>query len=294
VFVASVDKFRSIDEFAADAHNGDMADYTFIEPDYSILTSFKSGDSQHPRGTIAKGEDLIRAVYNAVADPAIWAKTLLIITYDEHGGFYDQMIPPAAPPPGDAALNAQKAKTPPNPPFAFDRFGVRVPAVIVSPWVKPKTVSQVPYDHTTVIKTVFELFGLQGRLTARDAAAASLKPLIDGTQQMLAPVALDTAPPVAALLALDTDPDTGGEDTSSLDGFTRIAAQVHHALNNYQPGMQPHELHAVAAASPQLDQLPGLPTAGGKLASRAYIAQVAAMVEAHRQGLRALAANRNS
>jgi phospholipase C len=294
VFVASVDKFRSIDEFAADAHNGDMADYTFIEPNYSILTSFKSGDSQHPRGTIAKGEDLIRTVYSAVADPVIWAKTLLIITYDEHGGFYDQMIPPAAPSPGDAALNAQKAKTPPDPAFAFDQFGVRVPAVIVSPWIKPKTVSQVTYDHTTVIKTVFELFGLQGRLTARDGAAASLKPLIDGTQSMLAPVALDTAPAVPALQALDTDPDTGGEDTSSLDGFTRIAAQVHHALNNYQPGMQPHELHVAAAASPQIDALPGLPVAGGKEASRIYIAQVAAMVEAHRQGLRALKSSRDA
>ena len=300
VFVASVDKFRSIDEFAADAHSGDMADYTFIEPNYSILTSFKSGDSQHPRGSLAKGEELIRSVYNAVADPAIWAKTLLIITYDEHGGFYDQMIPPAAPPPGDAALNAQKAKTPPNPPFAFDQFGVRVPAVIVSPWVKPKTVSPVTYDHTTVIKTVFELFGLQGRLTARDAAAASLKPLIDGTQQMLAPIALDPAPlaaaPLAAAqLATAADPDAGGEDTSSLDGFTRIAAQVHHALNNYQPGMQPHELHAAAAAAtgPQLNALPGLPAAGGKEASRAYIAQVAAMVETHRQGLRALSPKRS-
>lgn len=145
-----------------------------------------------------------------------------------------------------------------------------------------------------MIKTVFELFGLQGRLTARDAAAASLKPLIDGTQQMLAPVALDTAPPAAAPQALDTDPDTGGEEMSSLDGFTRIAAQVHHALNNYQPGMQPHELHAAAAASPQIDALPGLPVAGGKEASRAYIAQVAAMVEAHRQGLRALKSSRDA
>jgi hypothetical protein len=68
---------------------------------------------------------------------------------------------------------------------------------------------------------------------------------------------------------------------------------VHLALNNYQPGMQPHELRAAATASPQLDQLPGLPAAGGKLASRAYIAQVAAMVEAHRDGLRALAPKRS-
>jgi phospholipase C len=292
VFVASVDKFRSIDEFAADAQSGDMADYTFIEPNYSILTSFKNGDSQHPRGTIAKGEVLIRDVYNAVANPRIWEKSLLIITYDEHGGFYDQMIPPAAIPPGDAALNAQKAKNPPNPPFAFDQYGVRVPAVIVSPWIKPKTVSQVPYDHSSVVKTVFELFDLQGQLTARDAAAASLKPLIESTLQIATPVALDAAPLAAAFTPLDTDPDAGGEDTASLDGFTRIAAQVHHALNNYQLGMEPHVLRAAVAASPQIEALPGLPMAGGKEASRAYIASVAVLVEGHRQRLRALVPSR--
>jgi phospholipase C len=292
VFVASVDKFRSIDQFAADAQSGDMADYTFIEPNYSILTSFKSGDSQHPRGTISKGEALIREVYAAVANPKIWEKSLLVITYDEHGGFFDQMIPPSATPPGDAALNPQKAKHPPNPPFAFDQLGIRVPAVIVSPWVKPKSVSQVPYDHTSVIKTVYEIFDLQGHLTARDAAAASLRPLIQSTLQFAAPITLDGTPLEAALAPLDTAPDTGDEDTAALDGFTRIAAQVHHALTTYQLGMEPHVLRAAVAASPEIAALPGLPIAGGKDAQRAYIAQVAALVEGHREMLRAVVPNR--
>jgi len=96
-------------------------------------------------------------------------QTLLVITYDEHGGCYDHVAPSAAVPP-----------EPPRPgqTFAFDRYGVRVPAVIVSPYVEPGTIfgksSAVPFDHTAIIATVRKRFGISEALTARDAQAPDL------------------------------------------------------------------------------------------------------------------------
>jgi phospholipase C len=112
---------------------------------------------------------LIADVYNCLRASDVWLKTLLIITYDEHGGCYDHVPPPAA--------------TPPAPPvagqvFNFDRYGVRVPAVIVSPYVPSGTIfgksSPVPFDHTSIIATARKCFELGAALTARDASAPDL------------------------------------------------------------------------------------------------------------------------
>ena len=116
-----------------------------------------------------------------------WPRTLLIITYDEHGGTFDHVPPPAATPPGPPYADS----------FEFNRFGARVPAVIVSPLIPPGSVirppppveqfdveAQVtssegtPFDHTSIIKTVQELFDLGAPLTARVAAAPSLLPAL--------------------------------------------------------------------------------------------------------------------
>jgi phospholipase C len=188
--------------------------------------------------------------------------------------------------PDSIPLNAQKAAHPPDPPFAFDRCGLRVPAVIVSPWVKPGTVSHAVYDHTSVIRTVFDLFSIPGRLTARDAAALSLGPLLQGPAQAAPPSALPASPPQTP--APPTQPSAAGApEPRSLDAFARIAAQVHHALVNYRDGMQPHELHAAIVASPDLSLLPGLPRSANPDEARAYIASVAVLMQAHRRRLRA-------
>ena len=118
--------------------------------------------------TLAEG--LIADVYNALRASPLWQQTLLIITCDEHGGCYDHVPPAAAVPPDQLAAGR---------PFAFDRYGVRVPAVLVSPFIRQGTVLRPPtggppFDHTSIIKMLRRRFNLGPPLTARDGAAPDL------------------------------------------------------------------------------------------------------------------------
>ncbi|ARW18463.1 MULTISPECIES: alkaline phosphatase family protein [Komagataeibacter] len=161
----SLSNFKYFEEFENDARKGTLPAYSFIEPRYfahPILR--KMPNDQHPAHDVVYGEELIASVYNAVRNGPLWDKTLLIITYDEHGGCYDHVTPPAAVSPDDKHQDG----------FNFDYFGVRVPAIIISPYVKPGHVfrpqGNTPYDHTTIIATLRKLFGIRS-LTKRDQAA---------------------------------------------------------------------------------------------------------------------------
>ena len=154
--------FRDFQERAA---NGTLPAFTFLEPSWDA-----SGNSQHPNYDVAKGEQLIHDVYRAVRNGKNWGSTLLIINYDEHGGCYDHVAPPAnVPAPGDGTVGE----------FAFDftRLGLRVPAVLISPLIKAGSIYRDPnggfIDHTSVLKTIHERWGTDP-LTQRDRAAASL------------------------------------------------------------------------------------------------------------------------
>ncbi|HEX8448072.1 MAG TPA: alkaline phosphatase family protein [Allosphingosinicella sp.] len=158
---------ESLRSFASDLQGPYPFPYTFIEPHYGevIDDSYQGGSSQHPMDDVYGGEHLLAAVYQAIRNSPYWNSSLLIVTYDEHGGLYDSVAPPAAPPPGD------------NPPygysthgFGFDKYGVRVPGVIVSPLIPAGTVDHTLYDHSSVPKTLESLWGMPA-LTKRDAAA---------------------------------------------------------------------------------------------------------------------------
>ena len=155
-------------DFLPAAAAGKLPAYSFIEPRYfpSVVSGTLPND-EHPPHNISYGEALIASVYNAVRSGPGWSNTLLIVTYDEHGGCYDHVIPPAATPPGGANPDG----------FKFDYFGVRVPAVVISPYVPPGSVlrppGSVPFDHTSIIATLRKLHGFEP-LTARDAAAPDL------------------------------------------------------------------------------------------------------------------------
>jgi len=169
--------FFDIDDlshFEADLAAGYTARYTFIEPSYGDIVhgTYENGSSQHPMDSLTNGDQLAARVYNAIRNSPLWQSSLLVILYDEHGGFYDSVPPGNATPPGDnapASLNQYG--------FQFDLYGVRVPAIVVSPWVAQGQVDHTVYDHASIPATLERLFGLPP-LTQRDRAANDLLPLV--------------------------------------------------------------------------------------------------------------------
>ncbi len=152
-------------DFKAAAAAGSLPAFSFLEPAWSA-----TGNSQHPNYDVAAGEQLIHDVYEALRSGPGWPQTLLVVSYDEHGGCFDHVPPPGGAVPPDNAAGEFL--------FDFTRFGVRVPTVLASPLIAAGTVFRVPagstpLDHTSVLKTVEQRWGLPA-LTARDAAAPSI------------------------------------------------------------------------------------------------------------------------
>lgn len=119
--------------FLEDAKNGVLPNYTVIEPKYfDVLTD--AGNDDHPVHDVAQGQALIKQVYEALRASPQWNQTLLLITYDEHGGFYDHVPTPLGVPSPDGIIGSA-------PPYSFDftRLGVRVPVLLISPWIPAGT-----------------------------------------------------------------------------------------------------------------------------------------------------------
>jgi phospholipase C len=180
-------RFSRLDAFFNHARAGRLPNYSFIEPRH-----FGSAcDSQHPLAKVLLGEKLIASVYEAItANAKGWRSTLLLITYDEHGGFFDRVAPPAAVP-------HRPGVTDPKYGFAFDLLGPRVPAVAVSPWIERGTIDSEVHDHTSIMATLRELLSFEETLTDRDAAATGLADLLT-RQEPRAPVPLPELPAIRA------------------------------------------------------------------------------------------------
>ncbi|WDE13475.1 alkaline phosphatase family protein [Thalassomonas haliotis] len=171
--------FGNFAAFKRAATDGTLAHYSFLAPEWG-----SKGNSQHPNYDVAKGEQYLYEIYQALQSSPHWQKTLLIITYDEHGGNFDHV-----PPPENAK---QPHDCPDNMGFNFQRFGVRVPTVLVSPLIEAGTVLRIPepdtdlygnsqaptaFDHTSILATVEKRFKLSP-LTTRDAAAPDIGPVL--------------------------------------------------------------------------------------------------------------------
>jgi phospholipase C len=225
----------SFPEFAARVNDPSFSDaYVFIEPHYGHVLAdgrnFKCGNSQHPLDDVTRGERLLKDVYETIRNSPHWMNSLLIIVYDEHGGFYDHVAPPSTVPPGDAISPGNSRHG-----FKFDQLGVRVPVLVISPYTARGAIDHTVHDHTSVLATVEHLNGLQP-LTDRDAGAPGLDHLFalasprDDTPARLPDPAVSGIPDCGSdsderLAAdLETMPaHLAGQIDSALVGFIQVA-----------------------------------------------------------------------
>ena len=147
--------FGTFDDFVSDCKKDRLPDYCFVEPNYTdhdVGFGMRIAQDQHPNHNIMAGEGFIKDVYEALRKKKkVWESSALLILHDEHGGLYDHVEPPACPP--DEFQDTDTG-------FQFDRLGVRVPAILVSPWVPEGTVvpSSRVFDHASIPATVTEHF----------------------------------------------------------------------------------------------------------------------------------------
>ena len=165
----SITDINSLGHFAADLQGPYPFPYTFIEPHYGDITggTYAGGSSQHPMDDVYGGEHLLAAVFSAIQASPYWNSSMLVVLYDEHGGFYDSVPPPGADAPGDNPSYGYNSHG-----FDFMTLGVRVPAVVVSPLVAAGSVDSTVFDHASIPRLLEDLWGLNP-LTDRDANAAS-------------------------------------------------------------------------------------------------------------------------
>jgi phospholipase C len=229
---AAESHFGEFADFQKAVTSGSLASYVFLEPQWG-----SSGNSQHPNYNVALGEQFLHDVYYTLFGSKIWPSTLLIVTYDEHGGCYDHVPPP------------ENAVAPDNSPgesgFDFKRFGLRVPTVLISPLIPAGTVyrtaSATPFDHTSILATVEKRFGVEP-LTARDAAA----PDVSGVLTLATPRTDDPLAGLTVPAAKSTPPLPAGPDHLEMalaEGAERLpidegAAGHQHVLPQFKSGKE--------------------------------------------------------
>jgi phospholipase C len=188
VVQANGDKLPKIDQFYADAAAGTLPSVCWVEPNNSTETEEDPQD-------ISMGEAFVAKVVNAVMSGPKWAKTMLVLCYDEHGGYYDHVPPPRAVVPDDIKpiLTVHPGEHTDgfgrNLPGDYSRYGFRVPAVVVSPYARRDYVSHVVHDHTSILSLIEHKWNLTA-LTNRDGAADNLLDSLD----LAAPPAFLTPP----------------------------------------------------------------------------------------------------
>jgi len=158
--------FLPLEQFFRDAEAGHLPALAWVESQLGGVM----GTDEHPPADVQVGQEWVWRVVDAVLRSPQWSRTALILTYDEHGGFFDHVPPPSA-----CAPDSQASRVVDGQVVRFDRLGLRVPFVLVSPYAKPHYVSHQVYDHTSILRLIQTRFGLPA-LTRRDANAS---PLLD-------------------------------------------------------------------------------------------------------------------
>jgi phospholipase C len=154
-------RYFYIDELFDDARGReeDFPEFCFVEPDYTGI----AGNDDHPPHDIMKAQKLIADVYKALrANRKLWESTLLVVVYDEHGGFYDHVVPPMEGPPDEYCAE-----------YSFNQLGMRVPAILVSPWVEAR-VESTQFDHTSLLRYLTDKWQLRPLPSRRVEKAKSI------------------------------------------------------------------------------------------------------------------------
>jgi phospholipase C len=204
---------RPVTQFLADAVNGDLPQVSFVDPRFLGEAEGLSGDD-HPHADIRNGQAFLNIIYTAVTRSPGWRNTVLVINYDEWGGFFDHVPPPTAPiPPADEAAGATDGL-----------LGFRTPAMVIAPWATPGAVSHMEFDHTSVLKMIEWRWGLEP-LTVRDATANNLAEALDFTRRR-APAPGFAVPlgPFGELCAPEPSPQP--EEEVSLGSILELAEEL--------------------------------------------------------------------
>jgi hypothetical protein len=197
-------------------------DPTFIGPP-------NTETDEHPSSNVQVGQSFTYGVINALESSPNWSDSAFFLTYDENGGYYDHVAPPAAVAPDNIPPILQPGDTQ----ASFDRYGFRVPVVVVSPYSRPHYVSHVVDDHTSILKFIETRYGLPP-LTARDAAADPMLDLFDFTTASFATPPTFTAPSVT----LCTAPAVSLQPTSQTVSVGQTATFTAAATTETTPTVQ--------------------------------------------------------
>ena len=152
------EQFGTYPQFLSDCDKGILPQYSFVEPNFSDHDSDEGeevANDQHPDHDVQAGEVLIAEVYSHVRNSPNWENTALLVVYDEHGGIFDHVPPP--PCPADT-FHSSQVDPGTGLPFQFDRLGVRVPAILISPWIPRGTVVDRVFDHASIPATITKFF----------------------------------------------------------------------------------------------------------------------------------------
>ncbi|HEV3055770.1 MAG TPA: alkaline phosphatase family protein [Solirubrobacteraceae bacterium] len=207
-------------QFLTDAAAGALPQFSFVDPDYSTTSEENPQDIQ-------VGEQFVAEVVHAITSSPKWGSTALFITYDEHGGYYDHVPPPRAIKPDNIA----PILGPGDVHAGYDRYGFRVPMIVVSPWARAGYLSNVIQDHTSMLAFIESKWNLPA-MTFRDANAAPMTDYFDFKHAaFMKPPALKRAPGLAAGLQqchaaglnppLPTAPNTASDISRSLASAAR-------------------------------------------------------------------------
>jgi phospholipase C len=211
------DAYKVTEIFFDRLERGKLPQVTFIDPDFVDVPPAVTANDDLAPADVRNGQKLIKSIYDALIASPLWPKTMFLVTYDEHGGFYDHLSPPGTP-----QAPAEGTPVPRVHPDGADHYGVRVPALVVSPWVPEAFVEHRIFDHTSIGKTILLRFArgiIPRAFGPRIAAANHLGVLLTNDEPRLAPprMTADRTPPPTMIVGRERE--AGGTE------FGRIARQ---------------------------------------------------------------------